>query len=358
MGILENRRRRKAAQVAAAGPATGVPGYVDPSTFPIASPWSSSNLQRIVFDDIFGSELPANTREAAMRLATVARARNLVCATVSRLPLQVVTGQTPDPTPAPWITSAAGGVSPQLRMAWTVDDLIFYGWSVWWRENDPATGLPLEVQRVNMGDWNITDDGVVEVNGVPAAADQVIVIPGLHEGILSFGVDVIDDARTLYRNVRQRIANPIPAVDLHQTTGNPLSTTERDDLIDAWTAARTGANGGVAYTSPQIEAREMGQAADAQLMIEARNAAAVDLARLVGVHAGLVDATAPKASLNYETQTGRNQEFVDFDLALYLTPIAARLSLDDVTPAGTRIDFDLTDYTAPAPNPAGPGFED
>ena len=102
----------------------------------------------------------------------------------------------------------------------------------------------------------------------------------------------------------------------------------------------------------------MGDATGDQLLVEARNAASLDLARIIGISAGMLDATAPKASLNYETTTGRNQEFVDFDLALYLTPIVSRLSQDDIVPAGTRVAFDLADFMGQTPTLTGPTLED
>ena len=86
--------------------------------------------------------------------------------------------------------------------------------------------------------------------------------------------------------------------------------------------------------------------------------AALDLARMVGVHGGMIDATTPKASLNYETTTGRNGEFVDLDLALYMTPITARLSLDDVMPRGRRVALDTIDFSSLTVDPTGPTTED
>lgn len=329
----------------------------DPSTFPIASPWSSSsNLQRLVFQDIFGSNLPINTRAAAMRLSAVARARNLLVSTIAGFPLVAMRrDERLDPTPT-WLTTAGGGSTPQHRIAYTVDDLIFYGWSCWWRRNG-ADGFPIAAGRLNQGDWTINEDNRVEVHGQVVDDDQVIVIPGFHEGILSYGVDVLDDARTLHRNVRQRIANPVPQLELHQTGGEQLTDEEIDALVARWATARAGQNGGVGYTNEVIELKEHG-AGDAQLMIEARNAAGLELARIVGVHAGLIDATAPKASLNYETASGRNQEFVDFDLPLYMSPIVARLSLDDCTPHGQRVTFDVGEFTTPTPTRTGPALED
>lgn len=341
----------------------------DPSRFPIATPWGSADLERVVWQDVFGEAARfIASREAAMRIPSIARARNLMVTTISRFPLvamerttavdaegRPVTRRMPE-QPA-WLQSVADGLSPQLRVGWEVDDLIFSGWTALWRNN---VGDQLDtVERIPLDEWETDDDGRVLVNGSEAKASDVILIPGLHEGILSYGRTVLDDTTTLYENVRNRTANPVPQLELHQTGGDQLTDTEIDDLIDGWASARRGANAGVAYTNEHITLNELGASADAQLLIEARNAAAVDCARIVGVHAGLVDATTPKSSLNYETATGRNQEFVDFDLALYMSPITARLSMPDVMPeAHQYLAFDLGDFTAPTPAATGPALED
>lgn len=331
---------------------------VDPSTLPFASPWSgSSNLQRIVFEDIFGSDVPHNTRAAAMRLPAIARARNLFVSTIMRQPLRALDGDDLRPHQPSWLTRTGDGASPQLRACWTVDDLFFYGWSCWWRDNDAANRFPLAARRINMGSWTINADNRVEVDGTIVDDDQVILFSGAHEGILSYGVDVLADAHALYRIVRHRLATPVPQIDLHQTGGRQLTEPEIDSMIDRWAAARAGKNGGVSYSSRDIEPRELGAGGE-QLMIEARNASALDCARIAGIAGSRIDATTPKATLNYETSTGRNQEFVDFDLALYATPIEARLSMDDVTPAGSRVAFDLEDFTEKAPTLTGPRYED
>lgn len=337
----------------------GVPSYAapdrDPGHYPIATPWGSSDLERWAFADALGlteENLPVG-RAAAMRLPAVARGRNMIVSALSALPL--VDPAAPDATPA-WLYSTGDGSSPQLRTACTVDDLIFHGWSCWWRDNG-ADGKPLRASRIDYDEWEVDADNYVTVNGGRVGATDVIVIPGLHEGILNFGGDVIRDATSLYAMVRKRLQNPTPELNLAQTDGPPLTDTQIDALIDRWAIARKGGNGGVGFTSIGLKLEELGAGGE-QLMIDARNAAAVDLARLVGVHAGMVDATAPKASLNYETQTGRNQEFVDFDLAVYMTPITARLSLDDTTAHGRRVAFDTTDLTGPTPSPTGPNLKD
>lgn len=332
-------------------------GATDPSRMPFATPWSTSQLERWVYTDMFGG-LPQNTRESAMSIPVMKRARDLVCTSGGKLPLVELENGTRVAEQPYWITHTGDGSTPQHRMAWTIDDLIWYGLSLWWR-NDPDT--PEETrQRLNQSDWEInTDRREILVNGVSADPSEVILFTGFNEGVLTAGRTAINDTLDLYGIVRQRIRNPVPNIELHQTGGTPLNKTQKDELLADWRAARADqTTGGVAYTSQWIEVIERGASTDSSLMIDARNAAAVDAARMIGVHAGTVDATAPKASLNYETQSGRNEEFVDFDLDLYLTPIAARLSQDDVCAPRRTVAFDTGDFTTPTPSPTGPVLED
>lgn len=333
---------------------------LDPSSLPIATPWGSSTLEKIVADDIFGANRIQNTRAAAMRIPAVARARQVIISSIAPYPLVAMRrDQVLEPAAQPtWLYRPAPGdsTSPQHRLVWTLDDLIFYGWSCWWRDNNADT-YPGSVTRINQGDWGINDDMRVEIHGQEVDDRNVILIPGWHEGILSYGVEALEDARTLYRNVRKRLSTPTPGLHLKQTSGRALTNDEIDSLIDRWAIARRGDNGGVSYTSEGIDAIAM-PGDDGALMIEARNAAAVDVARMMGVSAGLIDATTPKASLNYETTEGRNEELVDRDLAMYTGPLVARLSMDDVCPQGQRVAFDFAAFTS-KPQPAtGPTLED
>lgn len=341
-------------------------GAIDPSTLPFATPFGTSDLARVVFDDVWGDVAPENTRSAAVAIPALWRGLNLVKTSVAKVPLVVMRSAAREPSQPTWLTQTGDGSSPQQRMAWTVDDLVFYGYSCWQRFNN-ADGSLRAARRVNQGDWFVdlhVDEATgqsrtaVFIDGRPVGDNEAILIPGFHEGILSPGpCESIRDTRALYRNVRQRLDNPVPQINLEHQVGDPLSQPARDDLIGLWAQARRGRNGGVSYTSPGIKPVEMGAAGE-QLLIEARNAAAVDAARLIGVTASRVDATSPKASLNYETTSGRNQEFIDFDIDLYMEPIAARLSLDDITVRGTRVAFDTTDLTQPVPSPTGPALED
>ena len=330
----------------------------DPSLFPIATPWSSSQLEKIVAEDIFGPDgIRSNNRRSALAIPAVKRGRGLIVTSVSRMPLRAMRRDEILPEQPTWLYSTRR-TSPRSRIVWTLDDHMFYGWSCWRRWNSASTGFPIDVDRVNFGDWHITPDNKVMVCGVEMRDDEVILIPSYQEGILVDSKDALSDIKRLYEIVRDRLNNPVAMTELHQVSGKPLAKTERDEMLDHWRTARKLPGGTVGYTSPEIDLRTHGADGDATLLIEARNAAAVDVARIIGVSAGMVDATTPKASLNYETTTGRNAEFIDLDLEAYMGPIEDRLSLDDIVPAGTRIAFDRGAATAPAMPATGPTLED
>lgn len=330
---------------------------VDPSTLPIASPWASSDLTRVMWADMFGDAAhPPNTRAAAMSIPAVARGRNLLVTSIARLPIEQLRGSDRSPVQPSWIMKTSDGVSPQHRNAWTVDDLIFYGWSCWTMRRG-ADGFPLTANRVPQDCWEIDQDSLgVVVNG--ARDPEAVLIPGFHEGILAYGQGAIADTLGIYRAVRDRISSPVPPIDLHQVDGADLTPAEIDALVARWVTARQSGKGAVGYTSRHIEARILDTGGSDNLMIEARNAAAVDLARVIGVSGSRVDATTAQASLTYETTTGRNREFLDLDLTLYTLPLEARLSMDDVTPAGRRIALNTAELTTLTPGPTGPGLDD
>lgn len=339
-------------------PYTGGAG-TDPYNMPIATPWSSSTLNDIVWSDIFGADaLPGNSRTAAMRIPAIKRARGLICNKISEFPLRVAGPDgILDPADQPTWLYRTNVMGVGQRIVWTVDDLIFSGVSCWWRENG-GDGFPLKAVRLNLDEWSINGDLRVEVHGQVVSDDQVIVIPGYDEGVLRLGSEALTDTRMLYEIVRDRLANPVATTELHQVSGADLTDTERDNLTDHWRTARRQAGGTVGYTNKHIEAKFHGGDGDATLLIEARNAAAVDMARLIGVSAGMLDATAPKASLNYETKTGRNAEFTDNDLSFYMNPITDRLSMDDCVPAGKRVIFDRSADQVTPPSAIGPTRQD
>jgi hypothetical protein len=323
----------------------------------IRSPWATGDLSQIVWADLFGAdEAWPLTRAAAIQVPAVARARNLLVGAIARQPLRAVQVDTPvDPQPG-WITRTDGTMSPWHRMAWTVDDVFFAGWSLWACERDARKRI-LRVERVPAELWSFDTDGSVLIDGKDEVdTETVLLIPGPHEGILTSARKTILGARLQELMWQRRVAAPIPAMEIHQTTDEPLEPEEIDALLEAWITARTDLDGAVAYTPFNIELRPHGTATT-DLLIEARNAVAVDIASHTGLPAQLLNASLATASLTYSTAETAQGELAT-SAALYADPVAGRLSMDDVVPRGQRCAFDLTDLTTTPPAPLGPTTED
>lgn len=324
----------------------------------LSSPWVTGSLEPIVWADVFGTDWAGPiTRDAAMSVPAMARARHLLCSAVARSPIHRYVGADLAPSDPRWLVRTDGMVSPFHRMLWTVDDLLFTGWSLWAVERN-ADGFPGRADRVPPGTWQFSTNGrAVQIDNTEVDPSTYLLIPGPHEGTLTFAGRTLRTAAELEGAVAIAARSPLPAVDLHQTTDVELDQTEIDALVSRWVDARRGANGGVGYTNSAVEARVLGSHSE-HLLIEGRNASAVDVARVAGIPAAMIDATNAGASLTYETTAGRNAEFLDYGVLPYMLAISSRLSQDDVVPAGSRVAFDTSELTGPLPTATGPTTED
>ena len=307
------------------------------------------------------------SRAAAMSVPAMARARNLTCGTVAAQPLEALRGATPtDPQPY-WCQGTDGQTgtltreqlvrwrlgpqSPYGRMLWTVDDLLFQGESMWLTTARLSTGQPSRFLRLPYDVWEVQPDGTVtDPDSQPFNLDDLVWFDGANEGVLSYGANTLRIAAELEANARDVAMRPL-RLEAHQTTDAELTPTERRDIT---TSIRTAMrdNDGVIFTNNAIELVEHRVDSDA-LQLGARNASALDVARDANMPALMIDATAQGASLEYQTATGRNQEWLDLGLSIYFDPITSRLSMDDIVPAGQRIAFDLSDLTAPTGSATG-----
>lgn len=311
----------------------------------IVSPWQQGQLSQIVWSDIFGSESKFVSRADAMTLPAVAKGRQILVSTIANNPLRSYAADGTETTGAhAWLQATDSDVSPWHRMAWTIDDLIFSGWSLWGVERD-ADGAIVRADRCPIERWQVTESGVIQIadafgNYVDAESDSVILIPGPFEGLLKIASRTIRSGVKLENAVLAKSQNPIPAIELHATTDDPLEPDEVHALVQAWAAARSDENGAIAFTPHNIEVRDHGTT-EASLLIEGRNFFRIDVGAFLGIPAALMDASLSTASLTYSTQEGQRNEFADFTLPYWIEPIQQRLSMDDVVPSGERVRFDL-----------------
>lgn len=322
-----------------------------PQPWDYVSPWSdSSHLAGLEAEGVarfFGIEAQPVTRAQAMTIPPVAKARHLLTGAAGRLPLRQMTGGDPSPRPAAWIDQPEHGRPRSQTILWTVDALIFHGRSFWLIDDRTADGRPARFQWVPEHRATVDPEGrLVQAFDRPVSPEDWIRFDGPHEGALHFAADTFRDALALARAAGNAAQNPVPSIDLHQTSGDPLTDEEIDSLLARWRAARTARGGGVAFTSKAVEARTQGQPPE-QLLINARNASALDAARCLGIPAWAVDAAVEGSSMTYSNTTSRFRELLDFGLRPYLDALTDRLSMDDVLAHGVWCRFDPTDALRP-----------
>ena len=351
--------------------ANTAPGQGLPPLQPQVEAWTTSQLDGVIWADLIGAPLDSLpvSRAAAMAVPAVARARHLTAGTIAKMPLSTLRGGVATPDQPYWCQGSDGqlgdltpaqarafGVMPQStwwRTLWTVDDHLFYGLSVWLiTRKDPVDGRPTRALRIPWSSWSIDEHGqITDLDGKVIPADRLIVIPGPHDGILNFAQRTIRGASDLEQTAADVAKRPFRIL-LHQTTDVTLDPVERKKIVDEARRALRD-NEGILFTNAAVEATAIPIDSGA-LLIDGRNASALDVARDVSMPASMLDATQAGASLTYETALGRNQQWIDYGLSLYMEPITARLSMDDVVPQGQTTVFDDSDLTDPAASPTGP----
>jgi phage portal protein BeeE len=300
-------------------------------------------------------------RDEAMNVPTLSYIRAQLAGGVSSMPLerfrqpagglgdpvQIEPGWCQDPDPANQVT-------PSVFWAWIIDDLFFQGRSTLIVLARDATGYPTAFRRVMPGQltydpqtlaWGTYWPTVVYYMGREIPQTDVIVIDGPHDGICNYGGPVIRAALDLEAAAGQAAVTPMPNIELHQSSGEPLSQTAADELVSSWQAAR--ALGATAYTPSNLDARAITGWSSADLqMIEARQYMATQLARLAGVNPVLVSAAmGSSSSYVYTNQADYRRAFLDDVLDTYLRAIEGRLSANDVCPRGQYLQFDRDSFT-------------
>lgn len=310
----------------------------------IASPWRNGShlgtVHPVVLADIYDLDRHPLDRASAMRVPALARARGLIVSTIARVPLVATAADGSTVDEPVWISDTSGDITPFHRMLWTIDDLFFFGWSLWALGRDDD-GDVVTASRVEYGRWSINDEGVVVVDDIEARADDVVLIPGINEGILAEADVTLAQARRLAEASTRAADNPAAQVELHQTNEAPMTDEQIDKLISRWVKARKGENGGVAFTTSGIEVKEHGASSE-HLLLDGRNASAVDIARHAGIPATMIDATLSGSSLSYQNSSARMVELVTFGLSPLMAATAAALSQDNITPPGVTLAFDTT----------------
>lgn len=334
----------------------------------IASPGSAGRMAQVIVSEALGIQLAGMiNRDQAMQVPAVAAARWLITTALARQPLTAWHTDQRISTPR-WLVSTSGADIPQFRLIWTLDDLLFYGYSLWLVDRWPGGAVrTVAYLPFSLWEWEAepaTGDplGTIVAREAPSAPprrldqSEFILFQSPMDPLLTIGRNTVIAALEMERAWRERVANPIPQTVLKLTEDAEVSPEELDDLVESWREARSK-NQAVSGVPYGIDVQALGEVKP-ELFVEGRNAVTLDVARLTGLPASLLSASQVAASLTYSSREGSRNELFDLSLQPWALAIESRLSMDDLVEPGISIKFDLTVLQTALVSPTGPTLED
>ena len=293
------------------------------------------------------------SREAAMSIPAVSRARDLICTAVGALPIQLMTvkfnrnsGQPVEellPPPA-WANRLDVNRPRQHTLAWLTDDL-FFNARAYLRitERSQSTSYPLHFELMRSCDLSIDANGKVTWLGKPIDdPNDVVEFVSPLDGLLHVGYRAIQTALNLELAAERFALAEIPAGWLEQTENSePLTTDELTEMAESFAAARRQRT--IAALNPYVRYRESTMDPGRLQLVEARQHSAVELARLCNIPAYFLNAPAG-TGMTYLNATQAKQDLIDFGAMPYIQCIEQTLGGPNVTPNGQAIRLDTNSW--------------
>lgn len=312
----------------------------------IQSPWSdNSHLGDITLESLYGLvDARPLTRNRAIKIAAVSKARRIIATRIGALPLVAVKGTQELGTQPPLLVQPENGLARSTTITWTADALFFHGRAFWHITERTADGFPVFGRWVPEGHAGVNNAGQLDTAfGTPVSPADSIRFDAPDAGILTDASDTLRRALSLNRSASKAEDNPVPIVNL-KNNGEDLTNEEIDAMIERFETKRK--QSAVGYTSRGLEVQTFG-APPENLLIDARKTIILEIARHTGIPAGKLDAAIEGTALTYTNRVTENQQLIDEVLQPYMTAIADRLSMDDMTPHGTTVRFNTDTLTTP-----------
>jgi hypothetical protein len=223
----------------------------------------------------------------------------------------------------------------QHILAWTCDDLLFYGRAYWRITDRLANTYPRSFEWMPAADVHVDAAGTVKHRGRPVDAADVVEFLSPSDGLLFVGWRAIQTALNLDAAAERFSLTEIPAGWLEQDPASePLSSAELAEIATEFAAARQART--VAALNPFIRWRESGMDPSRMQLVEARMHQRGDLANVANIPAYFVGAPAG-TGMTYLNAQQAKQDLIDFGAMPYIGAIEQTLSGPNVTPAGQAV---------------------
>lgn len=301
--------------------------------------------------DYFG--LSAVTRAQAMQVPAVARARNIICATIGSLPLEVrrESNNSKVPTP-PFIRQPDPRMTGQSVYTFLAEDLLFTGQGYLRILELGTDGRPLSAEWISVSRITRTLDSLghnvryysVDGNRVPdTGLGSLIPFTGYDEGLLVRAGTTILTALALEKAVKRFADEPTPNVVLKSNL--PMPAERVTALLNSWKEARQ--TRGTAFVNDTIDFQSIGFSPEQLTLNQARQYMASEISRACNLPEYYVGGNAG-GSMTYSNVTAERRSLIDLSLKPLMSCITQRLSDNDITPRGSIVKYDLEEFYSPS----------
>jgi hypothetical protein len=277
--------------------------------------------------------------DRAMRVPAFRRASTLITGTVAQLPLSLWKGQIPA-VPSDLCIQPEVDFPYYVTMQRTAEDVLHHAAAYWQVILTDSEGYPSKVRLLPAADVTPRPDTrtlfykgeelrVSDPLGPGTQVGHVIVFTGFRKGVLADGIDVIELAIALEDAAVNYAKSPLPQLAL-KNEGADLTGAEVKQLLTDWETARSERS--TAYLNSVMSTEQFGWSSSEMQLVDARNQAAIEIARLMNLDPSWVGASIQGSSLTYTNREDLRRDLIDLTLSDYLGPIEQRLSMRDVTP--------------------------
>lgn len=294
--------------------------------------------------------IPRVSRDDAMSVAAIARARNIICTATSTLPMHKWSRDGRKMQSDRWLYQPDPSMSYASFWSWVVDDLIFYPeaylqvLSVYAEDGRPSSfrRVPHEWVTYDLETNDITvSQYYVKGSPVPMSGlGSLITIPGLDEGVLARGARTIRTAIELENAAYLAANEPTPQMVI-KNVGMDLPKEQVQKMLDEWQAGRK--KRATSYLSANFEFDKISFNPEEMGLNKAREISDSACAQMMNIPQFMLGAES-QSSMTYSNQQDIRRDLRDFTLRNPIGAIESRFSQNDLTPEGTVIRFGFDDF--------------
>jgi hypothetical protein len=324
---------------------------------PVVKAAAGSNVGMSQIDNFY-AYTQGNTRQRAMSVPAITRARDLLASVIGCTPLKMYNEiwnpvdrelEQIEIAPRSWLRRLDPALPNSTLFAWLFDDLFFTQRAFLAITARTADGFPSAFQRMpsamvltqdQAGPVFFAPSKQIMFSGLPVDHRDVVQFISPIQGLLYTSPNAVLTSLKLEGARLRSAANSLPNGVLRQVGGEPLSAEELQQLSQSFEAARltntvAALNEFVTYTETTTDPSK-------QMLVEASEYQALEIARLANCPPYLLGVAT--GSYSYQNSTQARQDLYMFGAKLFMDCISETLSADNVLPRGTFVSFDIENY--------------